>query len=244
MKKLFGFVLVFSTLWILSGCSEDVPEETIPIDLQTMAPETEAPESIPEQTETEEPAASVLLPAGEDSPAPPVAEADAVIYTEPSFAPMEILLTDFGDMVPDPEGYYYFQKDETIEIEYSCGIAMEMPVSWEFGGTTALDIPRRDAGIYSTKRMEYYNCMYRDTESQAQYAEKTTASGLSYRYWETSGGTLEGLDVVWHHCEFPVKAGDTFYFHIYFLTFSDDPEEYFEMHIQPILDSMEITLYQ
>lgn len=241
MKK---YLLCFCLLFLLTGCSTDAPEETIPVDLQTMPPETEAPETTSEPAETAEPAAAVLIPAGEDSPAHPIAEEDAVIYTEPSFVPAEILLTELGDMVLDPEGYYYFQKDETIEIEYACGIALDFPASWQVEGTTAMDIPRSEAGIYSTKRMEYYSFLYRDTESDVFFAERATPSGNTYRYWTTTGSSPEGLGVVWHHCEFPVQIGETFYFHIYFLTFSDDPEDYFEMHIQPILDSAVFTVNQ
>ena len=243
MKKclLCLFLLVFLTGYTAAGCTAEVPEETIPVDLQTMPPETEAPETTAEPVE---PAVALLLPDAEDTPVSPIAEADAVIYTEPSFVATEILLAELGDMVLDPEGYYYFQKDETIEIEYSCGITMDIPASWELGGTTALDIPRSEAGLYSTKRMEYYHFLYRDTESDVFSQEKVTPGGVAYRYWTTTGSTPEGLGVVWHHCEFPVQMGETFYFRIYFLTFSDDPEDYFGMHIQPILDSMLFTVYQ
>ena len=238
------WLLCLCLFCLLTGCGQDVPEETIPIDLQTMPPETDGPETVMEPAETEEPASALLLPAEADVPAAQIPEENAVIYTEPSFVPAELLLSDFGDMELDPEGYYYFVKDETIEIEYACGIRLDFPESWEVGGTTALDIPRREAGIYSTKRMEYYNYMYRQTEADVFFEEKSTPAGLAYRYWTTTGNSIEGLGVVWHHCEFPVEAGDTFYFHIYFLTFSDDPEDYFEMHIQPVIDSVKITLAQ
>lgn len=75
------------------------------------------------------------------------------------------------------------------------------------------------------------------------FEEKATPDGQTYRYWKTTGSSLEGLGVVWHHCEYPVEAGgETFWFHVYFLTFSDDPADYFEMHIQPIIDSVTISV--
>ena len=243
MKKIYRIVLIVFALAVFTGCGSTVPEETMPLDLQTMPPETEAPETVP--AETEAPPIAAMIPAEEAQPLTAIAEENAVIYTDPSFVPAEILIPDFGSMILGAEGQYYFQKDETLEIEYSCGVTMEMPASWDFEGTTAMDIPRMEAGIYSSKRMEYYNYLYRDPESGTMFTEKVTADGLEYRYWEQTGGTLEGLRAVWHHCEFPVSAGrEIFWFHVYFLTFSDDPADYYEMHIQPMIDSIKITLYQ
>jgi len=163
----------------------------------------------------------------------------------PSFTPVHITVSDFGDMAPDPEGYFYFVKDDMNEIEYGCGITMDFPDSWQLEYTTASDIPRSEAGIYSTKRMEYYSFLYRTAETDVTTVECTTPAGQMYRYWETPGSTMEGLGVIWHHCEYAVDVNnERFWFHIYFLTFSDDPAGYFEDYIQPMIDSVTISVDQ
>ncbi|MBQ8640793.1 MAG: hypothetical protein IJ480_01125 [Clostridia bacterium] len=167
--------------------------------------------------------------------------------SEPYFEKEVILINRYGDRVWHGEGYSFIQEEGGPD-GYDTAITIDLPVSWDFEVTTASDIPRREAGIYSTKRMEYYNSLYRTSQKDrenfdgnTEYTELTTTAGEKYLYWETTGGTLDRLDAIWHHCEFAVSVGgEEYWFYICFLTFSDDPAGYFEDYIQPILDNMEI----
>ena len=242
MRK--GIVILLLLCFV--SCGKDLPE----------VPETDVPETVlqeeppriapPEEMPTlaahaeEVPPAEIISDGQDDGIENPVRE---VIVPEPSFSPAEVAVSRFGDMEMDPEGGYYLVEEDMGEIEYSCGVTMDFPDSWELTVTTAQDIPRAEAGIYSTKRMEFYNFLYRTSESDA--AESTTTAGQSYRYWEETGSSMDGLGVIWHHCEYPVQVGtDSFWFHIYFLTFSDDPAGYFEEFVQPVIDSVTIRVSQ
>ena len=233
MKKLF---ICMCVLFLITGCSQTVKEIDMP-ETETAAKEEMSPPVIPAETEEAPEAAE---PPEEDVPVP-----GKVVVPAPSFTPVHITVSDFGDMAPDPEGYFYFVKDDMNEIEYGCGITMDFPDSWQLEYTAASDIPRSEAGIYSTKRMEYYSFLYRTAETDVTTVECTTPAGQMYRYWETPGSTMEGLGVIWHHCEYAVDVNnERFWFHIYFLTFSDDPAGYFEDYIQPMIDSVTISVDQ
>lgn len=217
----------------LTACGKEAP---VPDTVLQMEIREELPPAAPVE---EEPSAEPVSD-GQDEGNDMVQE---VIISEPSFTPVEVIISRFGDMEMDPEGGYYLAEEDMGEIEYSCGVTMDFPDSWELTVTTAQDIPRAEAGIFSTKRMEFYNFLYRTSESDA--AESTTSAGQSYRYWEEAGSSMDGLGVIWHHCEYPVQVGaDSFWFHIYFLTFSDDPAGYFEEFVQPVIDSVTIRVSQ
>ena len=229
MRK--GIVILLLLCFV--SCGKDLPE---------VPPRTAPPEEMPPLAAHAEevPPAEIISDGQDDGIENPVRE---VIVPEPSFSPAEVVVSRFGDMEMDPEGGYYLVEEDMGEIEYSCGVTMDFPDSWELTVTTAQDIPRAEAGIYSTKRMEFYNFLYRTSESDA--AESTTTAGQSYRYWEETGSSMDGLGVIWHHCEYPVQVGaDSFWFHIYFLTFSDDPAGYFEEFVQPVIDSVTIRVSQ
>ena len=113
---------------------------------------------------------------------------------ESSFSPAEVAVSRFGDLAMDPEGGYYLAEEDMGEIEYSCGITMDFPDSWELTVTTAQDIPRAEAGIFSTKRMEFYSFLYRTPETDREsmdWSESTTPSGQSYRFWEETGSSMD-----------------------------------------------------
>lgn len=243
------FVLLLALC--LGSCGKDVPETV----LQEKSPQTVSPEKMPLVVPVEEEPSAVTIekvpPVGNisddkgDGIEKPVQE---VIVPEPSFSPAEVVVSRFGDMERDPEGGYYLVEEDMGEIEYSCGVTMDFPDSWEMTVTTAQDIPRTEAGIYSTKRMEFYSFLYCTPETDREimdWSESTTPSGQSYRYWEETGSSMDRLGVIWHHCEYPVKVGkELFWFHVYFLTFSDDPAGYFEEYIQPVIDSVSIRVSQ
>lgn len=244
MRKLTVLLLIL-TLVSCGKTVTDVPE-TIP---ETEPLKTEPPEEVSQPVSDDIPFAVPLweVPPAEVLEADPNSDAvqQEIIQPEPAFAPVSLLINDLGDMEKDPEGYYYFVKDKSVEIEYGCGITMDFPRSWELTVSTAQDIPRTEAGWFSTKRMEFYDFLYRTPDDTTDASENTTPDGLAYRYWEETGGTMDRLGAVWHHCEFPVQLGtETYRFHIYFLTFSNDPAGYFEEYIQPVIDSIAITVDQ
>lgn len=228
----------------LTACGNETPvPET---DLPETALQTEMQEELPPAVLVEEvPSDDLAADGQDDGDENPVQKA---VQPAPSFSPAEVVVSRFGDLEMDPEGGYYLVEEDMGEIEYSCGITMNFPDSWELTVTTAQDIPRAEAGIYSTKRMEFYNLLYRTPETDREsmdWSESTTPSGQSYRYWEETGGSMDRLGVIWHHCEYPVKVGtELFWFHVYFLTFSDDPAGYFEEYIQPVIDSVTIRVSQ
>ena len=228
----------------LTACGNETPvPET---DLPETALQTEMQEELPPAVLVEEvPSDDLAADGQDDGDENPVQKA---VQPVPSFSPAEVVVSRFGDLEMDPEGGYYLVEEDMGEIEYSCGITMNFPDSWELTVTTAQDIPRAEAGIYSTKRMEFYNLLYRTPETDREsmdWSESTTPSGQSYRYWEETGGSMDRLGVIWHHCEYPVKVGtELFWFHVYFLTFSDDPAGYFEEYIQPVIDSVTIRVSQ
>lgn len=243
--------IVILLLLCFVSCGKDlpeVPETDVPeTNLTEMPPQTAPPEELPPLAAhvEEVPPAEILSDGQDDGIDNPVRE---VIVPEPSFSPAEVAVSRFGDMEMDPERGYYLAEEDMGEIEYSCGITMDFPDSWELTVTTAQDIPRAEAGIYSTKRMEFYSFLYRTPETDREsmdWSESTTPSGQSYRFWEETGSSMDRLGVIWHHCEYPVKVGtELFWFHVYFLTFSDDPAGYFKEYIQPVIDSVTIRVSQ
>lgn len=245
-------IVVLFLLLCLVSCGKELPEVS-----ETDVPETVLPEEPPQTAPPEE----LTTPADPVEEAPPAVEIisggqdDGIdnpvrnaVVPEPSYTSVSFLIDRFGDMEKDPEAGYYLVEEDLGEIEYSCGITMDFPDSWELTVSTAQDIPRTEAGIYSTKRMEFYTFLYRTPETDREdmdWTESTTPAGQSYRYWEETGSSMDRLGVIWHHCEYPVKVGaDVFWFHIYFLTFSDDPAGYFEEHIQPVIDSVTVEVDQ
>lgn len=156
MRK--GIIILLLLCFV--SCGKDLPE--VP---ETDVPETVIPEELPQTAPPEElptlaahaeevPTAEIISDGQDDGIENPVQE---VIVPEPSFSPAEVAVSRFGDMEMDPEGGYYLAEEDMGEIEYSCGITMDFPDSWELTVTTAQDIPRAEAGIFSTKRMEFYN---------------------------------------------------------------------------------------
>ena len=222
MRKI---VFVLALMLCLGSCGKEtseVPETEVPENVLTEEPpQTAQPEDMsPSVVPVEEVPLDETISAGQDDGIDnPMQE---VVVPEPSFTPVTLLITEFGDMALDPDRGYYLVEEDIGGIEYGCGITMDFPDSWDLSVSTAQDIPRAKAGIYSTKRMESYPFLYRTPETDREtmdWTERTTPAGQSYRYWEETGSSMDRLGVIWHHCEYPVQVGeDTFWFHIYFLT--------------------------
>ncbi len=188
----------------------------------------------------EDPNIQTNTPETEPETTPPAME---VVIAEPSSTEHVWIITDWGDLVQVNEEGKTIVPDETMANTYNAAVTIQLPVSWQLTATTAQDIPRSEAGIYATKRMEYWKSgLYLTSDNPEGREERTNANGFKYYYWEHAGEAL------WHHCEFAVPLADKEYlFHVYFLTFPNhregsDPADYFETHIQPVIDSVQIEV--
>ncbi len=164
----------------------------------------------------------------------------------PSFTEETWLLADWGDMVQVDEEGRAFMADETMAYSHTAVVTLQLPDSWDMTVTTAGDMLRTKTGISATKRLEYWNGLYLTSANPTFREERVNAAGIKYYYWTTNwnGNT----DALWHFCEFAVPLREKEYlFCVYFLTFPEnremtDPADYFETHIIPVIDSVQIEV--
>ncbi len=235
------YFIILLTLLCLTACQSNI---------EPAQPETEAPvtESIPETTDSADMAPPISeedtqIPIEPESPVEPETYGE-VILPAPSFTVQKWTLDKWGDLVQqDGEGKGFVEED-MVPGSFAL-VQNDLPDSWELTVTTAQDIPRAEAGMYNNKRMEYYSFLYRTPEHPETAEERVNSAGYTYYFW-TEGDPAVSV-AQWHHCEFPVAAPmeETYYFHIYFLTFTEnseaaDPADYFENYIFPAIDDLRV----
>lgn len=222
----FGLLLFY-----LTSCSHSMQDETVDnahkletaADSNMVAPDAEL---LPIEQETE------LL----EETITPETEPETVLET------VSFTIDTVGDFVPvgDGESYDFVKEDQNESIRYKVDLAI--PSAWYRSGTVAMDEEREKAEIFSTKRMEYYSFLYRTSDISETAVERSTNDGVTYFTWDETSSTMDAYGVIYTHAVFPLSAEDeTLWFHIYFLTYSDDRAGYYEEVILPIINGTEIV---
>lgn len=197
--------------------------ETNTVDVVPDSVETDA-EQIPIEQETEETKA-------------PENQQEAVVQT------VSFTIDTVGDFIPsgDGESYDFVKDDQINSILYKVDLAI--PSIWKMSYTVALDEEREKAEIFSTKRMEYYAFLYRTSDIPETAVERTNTAGKTYYIWDETSSSMDGYGVIWTHAVYPLpsESGETLWFHIYFLTYSDDRAGYYEEVILPIINGLNIV---
>lgn len=122
------------------------------------------------------------------------------------------------------------------------------PDIWQWNGSNvANDIERMHTGRYATKRMEIFPITYTEPfkgyealQSQGipEPITGTTDDGLPYKiYAYASGSEGEPLGCTWYFANF---GFDGRYITLSFLTYEDDPADYFDTVTLPVIKSVHI----
>lgn len=197
--------------------------ETDVVDVVSNNAEEDA-EQIPIEQETEETIA-------------PENQPEAVVQT------VSFTIDTVGDFVlsGDGESYDFVKDEQNDSVTYKVDLAI--PTVWTMSYTVALDEEREKAEIFSTKRMEYYAFLYRTSDIPETAVERTSTAGKTYYIWDETSSSMDGYGVIWTHAVYPLQSGsdETLWFHIYFLTYSDDRAGYYEEVILPIINGLSIV---
>ncbi len=251
------YILFLLVVLFLTSCQSTIepaqPETKAPVIESIQEPEASDTEAIPETPAEAIDPADIAPPISEEDtqipiePNPPVEPETygEVIIPAPSFTEYKWTLDQWGDLVQLDEEGMGFVEEDMVPGSFAL-VQIDLPDSWELTVTTAQDIPRSKAGMFHNKRMEYYSFLYRTPEHPETAEERVNSAGYTYYFW-TEGDPAVSV-AQWHHCEFPVAAPmeETYYFHIYFLTFTDnyeaaDPADYFDAHIFPVIDDLRVA---
>lgn len=234
------YVCVLLLMIILTGCTHSMHSEISETahngELKTDLSETEM-DTIPqemaqmENVETESDATDTAM------------DPENVLQT------LFINIDTFGDMVPVGDGESFdFVQDEQYKT-YICKMDLAIPSIWQQNGSVALDKKRAEAEIFSTKRMEYCTFLYKTSDVPETAAVRTTNAGETYYTWDETSATQDGYGVIYTHAVYPISdtnelIDETLYFHIYFLTYSDDQAGYYEEVIMPIVNGVEYVFVE
>lgn len=152
--------------------------------------------------------------------------------------PLKLLFTTNSVYQEEPSSNYH--------------ITLTLPDSWQWNNSSvADDTERMYTGRYSVKRMEFYPVTYTEPfKGYMQFQSKgipdpitgTTDEGLPYEIYVYSGFSEgEPLEVTWY---FANIGYDGRYIQISFLTFEDDPVDYFDTVTLPVIKSVHIETAQ
>lgn len=173
---------------------------------------------------------------------------------EDEFKPM---LDSARTYVPDEDSelvYEYYIRSyngDTVSDKYK--VSYKFPDAWDTSYSVGNDLPRKLDGRYSTKRFEMIGLLSPEEKDESDleypgYAAEydsvnfgETDRGYEYEI-RTEKSMSEGeknLGVTWHHIWIKVpETMDNIY--LWFVTYSDDDEGYYEKYCLPVLDSIEI----
>jgi len=137
-----------------------------------------------------------------------------------------------------------YQDDDSPDYH----ISLELPVQWQWNNSSvADDMERMYTGRYSIKRMEFHPVTYPEVFKGYEQLQSqgipdpitgTTDKGLPYEiYSYASRSEAEPLGVTWY---FVNIAFDGRFIPLSFLTFEDDPADYFETVTLPVIKSVHI----
>ncbi len=164
----------------------------------------------------------------------------------PTFTDMRVSSNRWGDYVEDPfNPERAFIPDAALAAaEATAWFTMALPDSWEVNEVNhdAIDIPRQSANVYSIMRMSFGHTLYLTSENPEERLAATNQHGTKYYYWETSGAAR----VFYVEVAVPCYKQEYLY-RLCFITFpedpyAEDPEDYFETHVQPVIDSIRVEV--
>ncbi len=152
---------------------------------------------------------------------------------------------------PDTPLKIRFTTDASLQDDASPDytIDLELPVQWQWNNSSvADDMERMYTGRYSIKRMEFYPVLrsevfkgYERLQSQGVPAPITgrTNDGLPYEiYAYDSVSEGDRSKVTWYFANIEHEDG---YLMLSFLTFEDDPADYFDTVTLPVIRSVSIA---
>ena len=136
----------------------------------------------------------------------------------------------------------------STENDPNLSVDLTLPVQWQWNNSSvADDMERMYTGRYSIKRMEFYPVLnrevfkgYEQLQSQGVPAPitGTTDEGLPYEiYSYNSFSEGEPIGITWYFANIEHEDG---YLMLSFLTFEDDPADYFETVTLPVIKSVHI----
>ena len=160
------------------------------------------------------------------------------------------VLTSCRTWTPDNPLHLRFTTDSALQSTPSADyhIDIDLPAQWQWNNSSvADDMERMYTGRYSIKRMEFYPVTYAEAFKGYEQLQShgipdpitgSTDEGLPYEiYSYNSFSEGEPLGVTWY---FANIAFDGRYIPISFLTFEDDPADYFETVTLPVIESVHI----
>lgn len=220
-------------LALLTSCTHSADVDSVESAHKT---ETETVDVVPNIAETD--ADQIPIDQETEETKAPENQQEAVVQT------VSFTIDTVGDFIPSGDGESYdFVKDDQIDsIAYK--VDLVIPSVWKLSYTVALDEEREEAEIFSTKRMEYFAFLYRTSDIPETAVERTNTAGETYFIWDENSSSMDGYGVIWTHAVYPLPSGsdETLWFHIYFLTYSDDRAGYYEEVILPIINGLEYVL--
>lgn len=169
-------------------------------------------------------------------------------------APAELLSpavpeTGITETVPERFSILLNSAGYSSDVQYQ--VTFALPEGWEWGGnSTTGDLAARLAGRYAVKRSEVFPVfsaeVFEGYYADAQKSEGILSGGLEYvrftqkiaaEAWELTGTPDRLADIYYYNIKIP---GTEVYAVLVLLVYEDDPADYFETHIQPLLDSITI----
>ncbi len=181
-----------------------------------------------------------------------------VFYTYPDIDPADYFATTVEPFIdtlrlsghtaaPVPENRITTTVDRTRDNpDDPIRLTFDLPATWKYEGITAGDLEAIAAGRYCTKRLEVFPFLidepFRCYESSLPPTESAgiLSDGTEYLRYAALGPTEIGTTVWRYAYNFYLPEEDAYLTMVFNTYPEDDPADYFETNIEPILDTVVI----